>query len=55
MAKSAWDTLQGILELKASIGVVYLRRDLFRMIAKEGANMEEHVCKMHGLHPQLAV
>ena len=53
-AKSAWDTLQGIFESKASIGVVYLRRDLFRTIAEEGANMEEHVRKMRGLQQQLA-
>ena len=51
-AKLAWDTLQGIFESKA-IEVVYLRRDLFRTIAKEGANMEEHVHKMHGLQQQL--
>ena len=48
-----WTRLQGIFQSKAAVGIVNLCWEFFRTFAKDGANMEEHVRKLRGLHQQL--
>ena len=52
-APDIWTRLQGIFKSRAAIGVVNIRREFFRTFAEDGTNMEEHVCKLRGLHQQL--
>ena len=42
-ASELWTGLQRIFQCKAAIGTIHLRREFFRMFAKDGANMEEHI------------
>ena len=48
-----WAKLQAIFESKAAVGIVNICREFFRTFAKDGANTEEHVHKLHGLYQQL--
>jgi gag-polypeptide of LTR copia-type len=48
-----WTRLQGIFESKGVVGIVNLCQDLFRTFPEDGANMEEHVRKLHGLQQEL--
>ena len=49
-----WRTLRSIFESKAAIGTVNIRQEFFQMFTEDGANMEEHVWKLHGLYQQLS-
>ena len=51
---ATWTRLQGIFESKGAVGIVNLYRDFFHTFAKDGANMEEHVCKLQGLGQELS-
>ena len=52
-APELWATLQTIFESKATVGITLLWRELFRTVAKDGANMEEHIRKLRGLYLQI--
>ena len=45
--------LQGFFQSKAAIGIVNLCCEFFWTFTVDSTNMEEHVCKLHGLHQQL--
>ena len=48
-----WSRLQEIFQSKAATRIVNLCHEFFQTFAEDGANMEEHICKLHGLHQQL--
>ena len=48
-----WAKLQAIFESKAAVGIVNICWEFFRTFAEDGANMEEHIRKLHGLYQQL--
>ena len=54
-AFAVWTTLQVIFESKGAVGIVNLQRDFFQTFAKDGANMEEHMWKLHRIQQELNV
>ena len=48
-----WVKVQAIFEYKATISIVNLCWEFFWTFAKDGTNMEEHVCKLCRLYQQL--
>ena len=45
-ASELWTRLQGIFDLKATVGVINIWREFFQMFANDGPNMEEHIQKL---------
>ena len=50
-----WLTLAITFESKGPVGIVNTHRELFTTFAEEGANMEEHIRKLHGLQRTLHI
>ena len=50
-AFAVWTNLQ--VESKGAMGIVNLQQDFFQMFTKDGANMEEHMQKVHGIQQEL--
>jgi len=53
-SKEAWDTLKRMYEAAGTISIIATCQKLFRTHYPEGANIEEHIHTLCGLHQQLA-
>ena len=51
-AFAVWTGQQAIFESKGTVGIVNLQWDFFWTFAEDGANMEEHVQKLHGIQQE---
>ena len=49
----AWTALKMMLEPQGSLGIVLVRRKLFRAFMEEGTNIEEHIWMMQGFKEEL--
>lgn len=54
-SKDAWDTLKAMYEVRGAIGIITMRRKLFRTQCKDGGNVKEHIRMLKGLIKELAV
>ena len=54
-AFAVWTSLQVIFESKGAMGIVNLQWDFFQAFTEDGANMEEHMWKLHRIQQELNV
>ena len=53
-SKGAWDTLKRMYEAAGTISVIATCQKLFWIHCPEGADIEEHICTLHGYQQQLS-
>jgi len=53
-SKAAWDALKNMYEARGPIGIVTVRRKLFRAQCEEGGDIEEHIQMLRGCVEELA-